>query len=174
MSQPDRMPQVEVAVGGSRTVLLLRHLQALTVDDLDDLRRFADAHGIVWYLQAGGLDSATLFHPADAPMLSYGLPDFGLDLLFHPTEFTQVNDGVNRMLVRRAMALLKPQAGERIADLFCGLGNFTLPIARLGARVSRCVTWRARAAHWSAFAKNTAATWRGWIPAPCCRPRFRL
>jgi 23S rRNA (uracil1939-C5)-methyltransferase len=63
------------------------------------------------------------------------LPDFGLELLFHPTEFTQVNHGVNSMLVRRAMALLKPSAGERIADLFCGLGNFTLPIARLGARV---------------------------------------
>ena len=135
MSQPDRMPQIEVAVGGLRTVLLLRHLEALTADDLDRLRSFADAHGIIWYLQAGGLDSVTLFHPADAPMLSYGLPDFDLELLFHPTEFTQVNDGVNRMLVRRAMALLKPQAGERIADLFCGLGNFTLPIARLGASV---------------------------------------
>lgn len=135
MSQPDRMPQIEVAVGGLRTVLLLRHLQALTVDDLDRLRQFADAHGIIWYLQAGGLDSVTLFHPPDASMLSYELPDFGLELLFHPTEFTQVNDGVNRMLVRRAMALLNPVAGERIADLFCGLGNFTLPIARLGARV---------------------------------------
>ena len=135
MSQPDRMPQIEVAVGGMRTVLLLRHLEPLTAADLDRLRRFADAHGIIWYLQPGGLDSVTLFHPADAPMLSYELPDFGLELPFHPTEFTQVNDGVNRMLVRRAMALLKPQAGERIADLFCGLGNFTLPIARLGASV---------------------------------------
>ena len=135
MSQPDRMPQIEVAVGGSRTVLVLRHLEALSADDLRRLRQFADTHGIIWYLQAMGLDSVILFHPADARMLSYELPDFGLELLFHPTEFTQVNIGVNRMLVRRAMALLKPRAGERIADLFCGLGNFTLPIARLGARV---------------------------------------
>ena len=135
MSQPDRMPQIEVAVGGSRTVLLLRHLEALTADDLDRLRQFADAQAIVWYLQAKGPETVTLFHPADAELLSYELPDFGLELLFHPTEFTQVNHGVNRMLVRRAMALLKPQAGERIADLFCGLGNFTLPIARLGADV---------------------------------------
>lgn len=133
MSQPDRLPQIEVAVGGSRTVLLLRHLEPLTLDDLERLRQFADDHRIIWYLQSKGLDTVALFHPADASLPSYELPDFGLELLFHPTEFTQVNNGVNRMLVRRAMALLKPRAGERIADLFCGLGNFTLPIARLGA-----------------------------------------
>jgi 23S rRNA (uracil1939-C5)-methyltransferase len=135
MSQPDRMPQIEVAVGGSRTVLLLRHLEPLTSDDLDGLRQFADAHGIIWYLQAKGPETIILLHPADASPLGYELPDFGLELLFHPDEFTQVNHGINRMLVRRAIALLKPQAGERIADLFCGLGNFTLPIARLGAHV---------------------------------------
>ena len=135
MSQPDRMPQIEVAVGGSHTVLLLRHLEPLTTDDLDRLRLFADCHHIIWYLQSKGLDTVTLFHPVDAPMLSYELPDFGLELMFHPTEFTQVNYGVNCMLLRRAMALLAPQAGERIADMFCGLGNFTLPIARLGAHV---------------------------------------
>jgi 23S rRNA (uracil1939-C5)-methyltransferase len=135
MSRPDRMPQIEVAVGAARTALLLRHLEPLSAEDHDQLRRFADAHGIIWYLQSKGLDSVVLFHPPDAPSLSYELPDFGLQLQFHPTEFTQVNQGVNRMLVRRAMALLKPGAGERIADLFCGLGNFTLPIARMGARV---------------------------------------
>ena len=135
LSQPDRMPQIEVAVGGSRTVLLLRHLEPLTPDDLDRLRQFADTHQIIWYLQSKGPETVILFHPADTPLLSYELPDFGLKLLFHPSEFTQVNHGVNRMLVRRAMALLRPHAGERIADLFCGLGNFTLPVARLGARV---------------------------------------
>ncbi len=135
MSQPDRMPQIEVAVGGRRTVLLLRHLEPLTSGDHELLRGFADRHGIIWYLQPKGLDTVSLFHPPGAGMPSYELPDFGLELLFHPTEFTQVNHGVNRMLVRRAMALLQPRPGERIADLFCGLGNFTLPIARLGARV---------------------------------------
>lgn len=134
MSQPDRMPQIEVAVGGMRTVLLLRHLEPLTPGDLDCLRQFADRHGVTWYLQSKGPETVTLFYPAEAPLPSYELPDFGLELLFHPTEFTQVNHGVNRMLVRRAMALLKPQPGERIGDLFCGLGNFTLPVARLGAR----------------------------------------
>jgi 23S rRNA (uracil1939-C5)-methyltransferase len=135
MSQPDRMPQIEIAVGGSGTVLLLRHLEPLTLDDLDRLRLFAGEHGVIWYLQSKGPETVVPFYPADAPTLSYELPDFNIELLFHPMDFTQVNNGVNRMLVRRAMALLKPQVGERIADMFCGLGNFTLPIARLGAHV---------------------------------------
>ncbi|WIM05677.1 MAG: 23S rRNA (uracil(1939)-C(5))-methyltransferase RlmD [Candidatus Nitricoxidivorans perseverans] len=139
LSTPDRLPQIELAIGkgasGDQTVLVLRHLQPLTPDDGDRLRRFADLHGIVWYLQAGGPETATPFHPADCAPLAYALPDFGVELRFSPTEFTQVNHGVNRMLVRRAMALLRPQAGERIGDLFCGLGNFSLPIARSGASV---------------------------------------
>lgn len=135
LSRPDRLPQIEVAVGGAQTALVLRHLEALTADDEGRLREFADRHGIVWYLQAAGLDSVRLFHPADAPALSYSLPDFGVGLEFHPTEFTQVNHSLNRVLVRRAMALLRPAAGDRVGDLFCGLGNFTLPIASLGARV---------------------------------------
>lgn len=134
MSQPDRMPQIEVAVGAG-TALVLRHLEPLTHSDLDLLRRFADEHGVIWYLQPKGPETVHLFHPPTAAMPSYALPDFGVELSFHPTEFTQVNNGVNRMLVRRAMALLQPRPGERIADLFCGLGNFALPIARLGAHV---------------------------------------
>jgi 23S rRNA (uracil1939-C5)-methyltransferase len=135
MSTPDRLPQVELAIGGEQTVLVLRHLEALTPRDGELLREFADQHRITWFLQPKGPETAHLFYPENAPRLSYQLPDFGVELRFHPTEFTQVNHGVNRMLVRRAMALLKPQAGERIADLFCGLGNFSLPIARSGANV---------------------------------------
>ncbi len=135
MTTPDRLPQVEVAVGDDQTVLVLRHLEPLTPGDQDRLCAFADRHGIVWYLQPGGPDTAALFHPAEASALSYRLPDFGVELRFRPTDFTQVNHGVNRMLVRRALALLQPQPGERVADMFCGLGNFTLPIARSGATV---------------------------------------
>lgn len=135
MSRPDRLPQIEVAIGGENTVLVLRHLELLTPSDENLLRSFADEHSVIWYLQPAGVDSVRLFHPVDAGALAYELPDFGLRLNFHPTEFTQVNHGVNRMLVRRAMSLLGPLPGERIGDLFCGLGNFTLPIARLGARV---------------------------------------
>lgn len=135
MSEPEHFPQIEVAVGEVQTVLLLRHLSPLSGEDEDHLRRFADAHGVVWFLQSKGPETVALFYPEDAPSLMYALPDFDLTFLFSPTEFTQVNTGVNRMLVRRAMALLDPQPGERIVDLFCGLGNFTLPIARLGATV---------------------------------------
>ena len=150
MSRPDRLPQIEVAVGDGQRVLVLRNLEPLTGDDQERLRAFADAHGIVWYLQPGGPDSAALFHPADAPPLEYTLPDFDVRLRFRPTDFTQVNHGINRMLVRRAMGLLQPAPGERIADLFCGLGNFTLPIVSLGATVvgvegAKALVERARA-----------------------------
>ena len=139
LSIPDRLPQIEVAVGehgGSRQfALVLRILEALTAADEAALRAFADAHGVVIYLQTGGPDTVALFHPADAPPLTYTLPEFGVTHRFRPTDFTQVNHGINRVLVRRALALLAPQAGERIADMFCGLGNFTLPIAHCGAQV---------------------------------------
>ncbi len=141
LSIPDRLPQIEMAVGergdggGKLIVLVLRILEPLTPADEVALRAFADAHGIVFHLQPDGPDTVRLFHPADAPPLSYSLPEFGVVHLFRPTDFTQVNHGINRVLVRRALALLAPQAGERIADMFCGLGNFTLPIARSGAEV---------------------------------------
>ena len=131
----DRLPQIELAIGGTQKVLVLRHMDPLSATDLEKLRAFADAHGIVWYLQPKGPATAHLFHPPEAPALAYQLPEYALELRFAPTEFTQVNHGVNALLVRRAMALLKPAAGERIADMFCGLGNFTLPIARSGASV---------------------------------------
>ena len=133
LSISDRLPQIEVAVGDAVTVLVLRILQALTPADEALLRAFADAHGIQFWLQPGGPESAHPFHPLDAPALSYALTDFGLQLQFRPNEFTQVNHGINRMLLRRAMHLLQPRPGERIGDLFCGLGNFTLPIAHSGA-----------------------------------------
>ena len=150
MSRPDRLPQIEVAIGDEQTVLVLRHLEPLSEDDQARLRDYADRHAVTWYLQPGGPDSAALFHPAEAKPLEYRLPDFDVRLRFRPTDFTQVNHGINRMLVRRAMALLQPTAGERIGDLFCGLGNFTLPIARLGAQVvgvegSRSLVERAQA-----------------------------
>ncbi|CAG4882972.1 23S rRNA (uracil(1939)-C(5))-methyltransferase RlmD [Georgfuchsia toluolica] len=135
LSTPNRLPQIEIALGDGQKVLVLRHLEALTSGDEMQLRTFADRHGIVWYLQPNGPASVHLFYPADVPPLAYSLPEFGLSLRFGPTDFTQVNYGVNRLLVRRAMNLLDPLPGERIADMFCGLGNFTLPIARLGAHV---------------------------------------
>lgn len=130
----ERLPQIEVAVGAQCTALVLRILEPLNGQDEDLLRAFADQYGVAFYLQPKGPDTAYLFHPSNA-RLSYVLPEFGLELDFRPTEFTQVNHAVNRILVRRAMRLLDPLPGERIADMFCGLGNFSLPMARLGATV---------------------------------------
>lgn len=135
LSIADRLPQIEVAAGDTPTVLVLRILEALTPADEDRLRAFADTHGVHLWLQTGGPDTAAPFHPADAEWPAYRLPDFGVTLRFRPTDFTQVNHDMNRVLVRRAMGLLAPRAGEMIADMFCGLGNFTLPLARLGAQV---------------------------------------
>ncbi len=131
-----RLPQIEVAVGDASAVLVLRVLEAPGPEDEALLRAFADRHEVWLYLQPGGPESAHPFHPpSDAP-LYYDLPEFDLRIAFGPTEFTQVNHAVNRVLVRRALALLDPQPGERVADLFCGIGNFSLAIARRGAEVT--------------------------------------
>ena len=135
LSIKDQVAQIEVAVGEYITVLVLRNLAAPSPDDEKLLRDFADHYGVVFYLQPKGPATAYRFHPLDGPELSYCLPEFGIEHFFSPTEFTQVNHAVNRVLVRRAMNLLAPQAGERIADMFCGLGNFSLPMARSGASV---------------------------------------
>jgi 23S rRNA (uracil1939-C5)-methyltransferase len=130
----ERLPQVEAAVGDSCVALSLRILEPLTPQDETRLRDFADRHQVTFYLQPKGPDTAYRFYPLPGVELDYVLPEFGLRMNFRPADFTQVNHGVNRVLIRRALALLRPQAGENIVDLFCGLGNFTLPIAKRGAR----------------------------------------
>lgn len=142
MSAPDRMPQVEVAVGEHPsqpgtldTVFVLRHLDPLTEGDLARLRQFGEQHGIRWFLQPGGPATVQPLVTGDSPLLEYRLPNYGLSLQFAPTEFTQVNPAMNHALVTKAMRLLDAQPGERVADMFCGLGNFTLPIAHSGATV---------------------------------------
>ena len=135
LSLSDRLPQIELAIGAGVDALVLRILQPLTADDEALLRAFADRHGVQFFLQTGGPDTAVPFYPSPEPLLHYELPEFGLRLAFLPTEFTQVNHAVNTVLVRRAIGLLDPQPGERVADFFCGLGNFSLAIARRGATV---------------------------------------
>jgi 23S rRNA (uracil1939-C5)-methyltransferase len=135
LSRPARLPQIELAIGEAVTVLVLRVLDPLSTADEDALRGFAAQQGIQFWLQRAGPDSAEPFFPPDASPLFYSLPEFGVQIYFRPTDFTQVNHAVNRILVRRALALLDPRPGERIADLFCGLGNFSLPIASRGAEV---------------------------------------
>ncbi len=134
-SSRDILPQIEVAVGEHVDVLVLRILQALSPADEALIRQFADKHKVQFWTQTKGPETVTPFYPLDAPKLSYSLPEFGVTMPFAPTEFTQVNSEMNRLMVSRAIRLLDPQPDERIADFFCGLGNFTLPIARSGARV---------------------------------------
>jgi 23S rRNA (uracil1939-C5)-methyltransferase len=135
MELRERMPQIELAVGEDVTIFVLRHLEPIPAADAARLRAFADRHGIQWWLQPKGPETAHPFHPLEAPALDYRLPEFGLSLRYRPTEFTQVNADVNRVLVKRAVDLLDPRRGESVGDLFCGIGNFSLALATRGAKV---------------------------------------
>ena len=130
-----RIPQIEVAVLDTHVALTLRVLDPMAEDDREKLRAFVRSHAVDIYLQFGGPDTLEPLLPDAMRPLFYRLPELDLRLEFQPSDFTQVNPSVNRMLVRRALALLEPQPGDRVADLFCGIGNFTLAIARSGAHV---------------------------------------
>lgn len=130
----DQMPQIELAVGENVTALVLRNMAPLTAQDEQKLKEFADKHRIQWWLQPKGPDTVYPFYPIDV-QLHYALPEFGIRMPFKPTDFTQVNHHINRVLVSHALRLLNVQSNERIADLFCGLGNFTLPIATQASAV---------------------------------------
>lgn len=128
MQQRDRLPQIEVAVGSDVTALVLRHLEPLSEHDLNLLRTFAKDHPVQWWLQSKGPDTVQRLDDIGPP-LAYTLPEFGVTMPFKPTDFTQVNHEINRVLVGRALRLLRAQKNERVIDWFCGLGNFTLPLA---------------------------------------------
>lgn len=136
MSEPARLPQVELTAGDRAFAVILRHLCELDAGDHALLRGFAQRTGMRVYLQPGGYDSV---HPLDesghGPYLSYANPDFGLNYEFLPTDFTQVNPAVNRALVRAALLALAPRPDTTAVDLFCGIGNFSLALARSGVRV---------------------------------------
>jgi 23S rRNA (uracil1939-C5)-methyltransferase len=150
LSIAQRLPQAELAVGEPEImsglapdqareqpviVWVLRILEPLTSQDEAKLREFADLWKIQFWLQPAGPASAKLFYPPDAPQLAYHLPEFNLRMPFSPVDFTQVNPGINQVMVRRAIDLLDPQPTDRVADFFCGLGNFTLALARRAGQV---------------------------------------
>ncbi|HWH74065.1 MAG TPA: 23S rRNA (uracil(1939)-C(5))-methyltransferase RlmD [Methylibium sp.] len=152
MDGRDRLPQIELAVGEGRdglvTALVLRHLEPLSEADLGRLRAFGAEHRVQWWLQPKGPDSVRRLDDA-GPALAYTLPEFGVHMPFRPTDFTQVNHQINRALVVQALRLLAPQADERVIDWFCGLGNFTLPLATrarevLGLEGSEALVARSR------------------------------
>ncbi|TFW27900.1 23S rRNA (uracil(1939)-C(5))-methyltransferase RlmD [Massilia arenosa] len=124
----NQMPQIEVAVGEGVTALVMRNMAPLTAEDETLVKAFADQHNIQWWLQPKGPDTVYPFYPTDK-QLQYVLPEFGIRMPFKPVDFTQVNHLINRALVSKALRLLDVQPTDRVADLFCGLGNFTLPLA---------------------------------------------
>lgn len=142
-----QMPQIEVAVGEETTALVLRNMAPLTAADEALVKAFADQWNIQWWLQPKGPDTVYPFYPLDKE-LYYTLPEFGIKMPFKPTDFTQVNHQINRVLVAKALRLLEVQPDERVADLFCGLGNFTMPLATqarevVGIEGSTALTTRA-------------------------------
>ncbi len=170
MDALETCPQIELACGDSVIALVLRHLQPLTVADLVRLRAFAQTHARVqWWLQPKGLETVHLLDEG-GEQLSYALPEFGIRVPFKPVDFTQVNPHINRVLVARALRLLQVQKDERVIDWFCGLGNFTLPLATqarevLGVEGSETLVARAR----QNYASNTAAAIAG---GALCATRF--
>lgn len=157
MDAKETLPQIELACGDTVTAMVLRHMEPLSSGDLARLRAFAAQHpGLQWWLQPGGLESVELLDEG-APELSYDLPEFGITMPFKPTDFTQVNPHINQVLVSRALRLLAVQPHERVIDWFCGLGNFTLPLATrarevLGIEGSEALVARSR----QNFKKNRA------------------
>jgi 23S rRNA (uracil1939-C5)-methyltransferase len=150
MDAIETCPQIELACGDTVIALVLRHLEPLSASDLDRLRVFAHTHAAVqWWLQPKGPESVKLLDEG-GEQLSYDLPDFGIRMPYKPTDFTQVNPHINRVLVSRSLRLLDAQKDERVIDWFCGLGNFTLPIATqarevLGIEGSEALVQRSRA-----------------------------
>ena len=134
MEARQTIPQIEVACGDDLCVLVFRHLEKLSASDREKLREFALGSGLAVMLQPSGPDSIQPLEPA-AVELSFGMPDYGLNLVFGPSDFIQVNAEMNRRMIARALELLDPGPDDRVLDLFCGLGNFTLPIATRAGQV---------------------------------------
>jgi 23S rRNA (uracil1939-C5)-methyltransferase len=149
MDAVETCPQIELACGDKVIALVLRHLEPLSLADLERLRVFATQHdGVQWWLQPKGPETVRLLDEG-GEILSYALPEFGITMPFKPTDFTQVNPQINRVLASRALRLLDVKKGERVIDWFCGLGNFTLPLATqagevLGIEGSETLVARAR------------------------------
>ncbi len=126
----DKIPQVEISVADNAIVMIIRHLEAFVQNDLDLLTDFAKRNHVQVFLQPGNLKSVHPLYPVEPDALYYDFPEFDIRVEFLPTDFIQVNSGINQQLVAKAIDLLDVQIEDRVLDLFCGVGNFTLPLAR--------------------------------------------
>ncbi|MCD8542195.1 MAG: 23S rRNA (uracil(1939)-C(5))-methyltransferase RlmD [Gammaproteobacteria bacterium] len=137
MSLYEHIPQIEIAIGDDKAAILLRHMRPLTTKDLDILNNFYQKHHVEIYSHPNSPESIKKLFPKDGrERLSYCLPTYHLEFLFHPTDFTQINHEMNQQMIQRTLQLLELQADETVLDLFCGIGNFTLPIARQVKKVA--------------------------------------
>lgn len=139
MDASSTIPQIEWSCGQSVTVMAVRHMDPLSAGDLQTLRSFVESHSTLehplqLWLQPGGVDTLKKDWPLDSPELDYVIPEAGLRMRYKPQQFTQVNRHVNRMMLSRALRFLDLRPGDEVLDLFCGLGNFTLPVASKGIR----------------------------------------
>lgn len=137
LSVHQRLPQIEVACGDDvdDVALVFRHLEPLNSTDCDQIDRYAGAHRVRCYLQPGGLDTVRSLDGQAPSPLTYRLDDGAVAIRFEPTDFVQVNGEINRRMVDNVISLLAPASNDRVLDLFCGVGNFSLPIARRAASV---------------------------------------
>lgn len=130
-----RLPQIELAVGERATAMVLRHMEPMQQSDLDKLKQFGQTHQVDWWLQPEGPESIYRLTPEVPDPLSYRIGSFGVNMRFKPTDFTQVNHLINDSMIQRASQLLDLNSSDHVLDLFCGLGNFSLPLATQCARV---------------------------------------
>lgn len=137
MTQFEHIPQIEVAVGDTETALIFRHMQPLPETDLEKLRLFGQTYSMHIFLQPDSPTSVHRLWPEQTSIyLNYALPQYQLNLQFHPLDFTQINGEINPLMIQQAIALLDIQTSDHVLDLFCGLGNFTLALARTAAHVT--------------------------------------
>jgi 23S rRNA (uracil1939-C5)-methyltransferase len=128
------VPQIEFIADDATVALIVRHLEPLSSDDRERLLAFAKASGFAVFLQPGGVESVHPLWPRSVD-LSFSIPEYDVSLAFRPLDFIQVNAGLNQKMIARAIELLEPSGSDRVLDLFCGLGNFTLPLARKAGHV---------------------------------------
>jgi 23S rRNA (uracil1939-C5)-methyltransferase len=131
----ENCPQIEVACGDEVTALVLRHLEPLVPSDIEHLKSFAAEHNVQWWLQPSGTDSIHLMDESVPSRLAYSIDEYGVRMPYRPADFTQVNPHINEVLVSKAIKYLQLKSGESVVDWFCGLGNFTLPLASIASKV---------------------------------------
>ena len=133
LSIKKHVPQIEVAIAELDTILILRHLEPMTKEDESILKEYGDKLAITWYTQSGGLETIKPLN--ESVSLTYALPEHKIEMSFLPNDFTQVNFALNQKMINLAIELLDLNSEDEVIDLFCGLGNFTLPISRYVKRI---------------------------------------